>query len=190
MLVNPKGAVTIGGSAGSLEALQAILPRLPLNYGLAVIVVLHQHRHGGQRLGMVLARDSKLPVVPIENGDAISPGRIYVCPANYHVLVEEDHTLVLSTDPPMNFARPSIDVLFESAARVYRERLVGVLLSGASADGARGLASVRAHGGVVVCQDPATAREPTMPRAGCEATGVSYVGSPEVIGTRLAELQP
>jgi two-component system chemotaxis response regulator CheB len=113
-----------------------------------------------------------------------------VCPANYHVMIEPQGTFALSIEPPVNFARPSIDVLFESAAQVYGARLVGVLLSGASSDGAAGLAAIKARGGAVYCQDPRSALERIMPEAGCSATRVDRIASPEAIGRELSELCP
>jgi two-component system chemotaxis response regulator CheB len=182
-------AVGIGGSAGSLDALQRLLPKLPADYSLAVMVVVHQHRHGAGRVAEVLQRCCRMRVIAAIDKEPIEPGRVHVCPANYHLLVEADRTLALSTDPPVNHACPSIDVFFESASRVYRERLVGVLLSGASADGARGMAAVKAAGGKILCQDPATAAEPTMPRAACAAAAVDSIGSPETLGIDLARLR-
>ena len=181
-------AVAIGGSAGSFETLLRLLPHLPKDYGLAVIVVLHQHRDGGGELAEALAAHCEIPVLPACDKDPIEPGIVYVCPANYHILVEGERTFALSTDPPVHFARPSIDVFFESAARVYRDRLVGVLLSGTGSDGALGLVSIKLRGGVVACEDPEMASQSAMPRAGCEATNVDWVGSAEVIGMRLAGL--
>jgi len=184
-----KDAVALGGSAGSLDVLLHVLSQLPPDYELAVMVVVHQFRHGGRRLAEVLASRSRVPVRSIEDKDPIEPQRVHVCPANYHVLVERGRTFGLSTDPPVNFARPSIDLLFQSAAQVYRDRLVGVLLSGSSSDGALGLAAIRAWGGVAACQDPETAAEPTMPRAGRQATRVDWTGSPAVIAEKLSELR-
>jgi two-component system chemotaxis response regulator CheB len=180
--------VAIGGSAGSFEALQELLPQLPKGSRLAVVVVLHQHRHAGRQLAAQLAAYAQLPVLAVADKHPIEPGHIYVSPANYHLLVEPDRTFSLSTDAPVNFARPSIDVFFDSAARVYRHALVGVLLSGTSTDGAVGLAAITAHGGRAACQDPATALQPAMPRAGCAATTVDWVAAPQRIGAQLAEL--
>ncbi len=186
----PGEVVAIGGSSGSLAALQQILERLPPDYRAAVIVVTHQHRHGDALLAEVLAARCALPVETIRDGDPIVPGRVYVAPPNYHVLVERDHTFALSLDPPVNYARPSIDVLFESAARVYGARLIGILLSGASTDGAAGLAAIGARGGGVACQDPDSADEPTMPLAGCAATPAVLVAPPGILAARVAEVGP
>lgn len=178
----------IGGSLGGQQALCGLLPKLPAGYPLAVIVVLHRHRHAQDAATRWLSEVCPLPVSAIEDKSPVVPGQVYLCPANYHVLIEAQHTFALSIEPPVNFARPSIDVLFESAAQVYGSRLVGVLLSGASADGAAGLAAIKARGGAVYCQDPRSALEPIMPEAGCVATRVARIASPEAIGLELAEL--
>jgi two-component system chemotaxis response regulator CheB len=186
----PAEAVAIGGSLGGLQALQSLLPRLPRDYALPVIVVLHQHRHSTERLGRLIAPHCALPVLWIDDKASVEPGRVHVCPANYHVLIEEARTFALSVEPLVNFSRPSIDVLFESAAAVYGPGLVGVLLSGASADGASGLGTIQARGGRVFCQSVESAIEPTMPRAGCAAVRPDRIGSPEALGLELSELVP
>jgi two-component system, chemotaxis family, protein-glutamate methylesterase/glutaminase len=183
-------AVVIGGSLGALQALQSLLPLLPVNYALPIIVVLHQHRHASELLGKLLAAHCALPVSAIEDKAPILPGQVYLCPANYHVLIEEARTFALSVEPLVNFSRPSIDVLFESAAVAYGAGLVGVLLSGASSDGAAGLGAIKARGGTVFCQAPESAIEPIMPRAGCAATRVDRVASPTSLGRELSELSP
>jgi two-component system chemotaxis response regulator CheB len=182
--------VVIGGSLGGQQALCSLLPQLPAGYPLPVIVLLHRHRHARDVPGRWLSEVCPLPFCAIEDKAPIVPGQLHVCPANYHVLIEAERTFALSIEPPVNYARPSIDVLFESAARVYGERLVGVLLSGASVDGAAGLAAIKARGGAAYCQDPRSAIERTMPDAGCGATRVDRVASPEVIGRELSELSP
>jgi two-component system chemotaxis response regulator CheB len=183
-------AVAIGGSLGGLQALQSLLQQLSAEFSLPIIVVLHQHRHGGELLGKLLATRCPLPISTIEDKAPVAPGRVHLCPANYHVLIEQERTFALSVEPLVNFARPSIDVLFESAALAYGAGLVGVLLSGASADGAAGLGTIKARGGTVFCQAPESALEPIMPRAGCAATRVDRVASPELLGRELSELSP
>ncbi|HKY05712.1 MAG TPA: chemotaxis protein CheB, partial [Blastocatellia bacterium] len=119
-------------------------------------------------------RESSLPVVEVEDKQPIFPGKIYMAPANYHLLVEEGH-FALSTEGPVQFARPSIDVLFESAADTYRNRVVAVLLSGSNSDGAQGMARVKENGGLAVVQDPATAESRVMPDAAIAATEVDWI---------------
>jgi two-component system chemotaxis response regulator CheB len=181
--------VVIGGSLGGLAALRELLPLLPRDFGLAVIVLLHQYRHGSA-LPRMLAEHCALPLGGVEDKAPVTAGRVHVCPANYHTLIEVERTFALSIEPAVNFSRPSIDVLFESAAGVYGKAAVGVLLSGASADGAAGLAQIRSAGGLAICQEPSTAEEPTMPRAALAATAIDWVGSPRAIGQKLSELHP
>ena len=178
----------IGGSLGGQQALCSLLRKLPAGYPLAVIVVLHRHRHAQDAAGRWLKEVCALPISAIEDKSPIVPGTVHLCPSNYHVLIEAQRTFALSIEPPVHFARPSIDVLFESAAEVYGARLVGVLLSGASADGAAGLAAIKARGGAVYCQDPRSAIEAIMPEAGCAATRVDRIASPEASGLELSEL--
>lgn len=180
----------IGGSLGGQQALCSLLPQLPASYPLPLIVVLHRHRHARDLPARWLSEVCALPVSIIEDRAPIVPGQVHLCPANYHVLIEAGRTFALSIEPPVNFARPSIDVLFESAAQVYGERLVGVLLSGATSDGAAGLAVIKARGGAVYCQDPLSAVERIMPDAGCGATRVDRIAPPDIIGRELSELSP
>jgi len=183
-----KEVVVMGGSFGSIEALQVIIASFPAACRARIVIALHQYRHGADGLAQILARQSALPVMTINDKDRIHSGRIYVAPANYHLLLEADETFSLNTDAPVQFARPSLDVFFESAALVYGDRLAAALLSGASADGALGLRAVKERGGWVACQDPATAVSPIMPQAGMEAVKVDCVGSPQVLGERMATL--
>ncbi|MBN1657545.1 MAG: chemotaxis protein CheB [Anaerolineae bacterium] len=181
-------AVVVGGSAGGGAALQQILPALPAGYPLPIVVV--QHLHPLQQAPAILHACSacKLPLQEANEKEVIQPGIVYYAPANYHLLIEEDRTFSLSIDARVHFARPAIDVLFESAADAYRRDLIGVILSGANEDGAHGLRRVKARGGLAVVQDPAGAQVEIMPRAAMHATQVDYVLSPPDIGRLLAEL--
>lgn len=157
-------AVVIGGSAGGIEALFVLLEGLPASYPLPVVVVLHLPEHHDSKLAEVFAPRLALPVreaaahAPVARGVSFAPG-------GYHLLVEADRTFSLSCEPPVLFSRPSIDVLMESCADAYGPRLAGILLTGASADGARGLARIRAAGGLAAVQSPREARHPVMPDA-------------------------
>lgn len=185
-----RDAVVVGGSLGAVQALRELLPQLPADYRLPVIIVLHQYRHNSDGFWRLLAEHCSLPVSAIEDKAPILPGQIYVAPANYHVLIEPSRSFALSTEPAVNFARPAIDVTFESAAHVYGARLVGVLLSGASSDGALGLRCIKQAGGATFCQQPSSCVEGTMPRAACAAAVVDRVASPESIGRQLLEFYP
>jgi two-component system chemotaxis response regulator CheB len=183
-----KRAVVIGGSAGSIEPLRELMRALPADYPLAVIIVVHQHRHAGGWLADHLRELAALPVSSIEDKQRIEPSHVYVGPASYHVLVEAAERFALSVDEPVRAARPSLDVFFESAARAWGPALVGVLLSGATADGAEGLTAIQARGGTVLCQDPETADARAMPAAGLAAARVDVVGPPERLGSELRRL--
>lgn len=155
--------VVLGGSLGAVQALRTILADLPADFPLPLAAVLHRGDDHGMLSGTV-ATESALPVADAGDKEPLAPGRVFLAPADYHLLVESNH-LALSTEAPVHFARPAIDVLFDSAADVYRDRLVGVLLTGANRDGAAGLAHIKEQGGLTVVQDPATAEEGTMPAA-------------------------
>jgi two-component system, chemotaxis family, protein-glutamate methylesterase/glutaminase len=180
--------IVIGGSWGGMRAVGIVLEALPA--GFEIPLVLAQHRpvtHGEEMLERVLARGSKLEIVPATDKEPLAPGRVYVAPADYHLLVEPGH-LALSADAPVEFSRPSIDVLFESAAHSYGPRAVGVLLTGANQDGAAGLARIAAAGGFTVVQDPETAERADMPAAAIERGAARRVLPLERIGPFLAEL--
>ena len=154
----------IGTSWGGLAALHQILGALPSSFHLPVIVVQHRHKDSGQFLPRVLQDDTSLCVCEVEDKAPIVGGNIYIAPANYHVLVDRGH-LSLSTDEPVAFSRPSIDVTFISAADAYRKGVVGIVLTGANSDGSRGLKRIADRGGLAIVQRPETAESPVMPAA-------------------------
>jgi len=172
--LSPYGIVVVGTSYGGLAALQEVLPGLDRDFALPVVVVQHRRKDADDGLCEFLQRHSPLPLGEPNDKDAIEPGRVYLAPRDYHIFVEGDH-FSLSTDPLVGFARPSIDVLFESAADSYGARAVGVVLTGASRDGARGLARIKEAGGLAVVQDPEGAASRAMPEAAVAATRVDRV---------------
>ncbi len=180
--------IAIGTSLGGLNALLAVVGQLPRDLPVPLVVV--QHRGPSQDAGLVrlLQQRTALRVIEAEDKTMLEPGVMFVAPADYHLLVEDRQSLALSTEAPVRAARPSIDVLFESAADVFGATLVGVLLTGASADGAAGLARVKQRGGRAIVQDPLTAECATMPSAGIAATAVDYVLPLERIGEHLLSL--
>lgn len=182
------GVVVIGASAGGMEALGTLLPALPPDFALAVLLVVHLRSDIPSLLAQTLAVRCRLPVLEPDDKQPIDAGHVYVAPSGYHMLVEPTCTLSLSTEAPVRFSRPSIDVLFESAAWVYGERVLGVLLSGANDDGARGLEAVRAAGGVGWAQRPGTAQAPEMPRAAIERHAVDDVLELPAMAACLAQL--
>lgn len=181
-------AIVIGGSAGGIEALAAVLSQLPRDCALPVLVVQHLHPGDDGSFARHLARTAPLRVVEPCDKERIEPGCLYPAPANYHMLVEKDGTISLSVDERVNWSRPSIDVLFEAAARAWGENVIAVILSGANADGAEGMRAVKAAGGLTIAQDPASAESPLMPQAAIDAGAADEVLRPEEIGQRLAEL--
>ena len=169
------GAVAIGTSAGGVEALSAILPALPATFRPPVFVVLHLPRERPSLLTHIFESRCAVPLREAEDKEPIEAGTVYFAPPDYHLLIERDGTLALSRDDQVNFSRPSIDVLFESAAEAYHARLLGVILTGANSDGAAGLAAVRSAGGIAVVQDPAEAQAAAMVEAALARTAVDYV---------------
>jgi two-component system chemotaxis response regulator CheB len=153
----------VGGSAGAFAALRTMLPALG-HPQLVAIVVLHQAPNGGD-LAELFQSIAGMPCVTVEDKLTATPGTVYFAPSGYHLLVERSGTFALSVDAPVNWSRPSIDVSFDSAAEVYGPRLVGLLLTGASDDGARGLRTIAARGGMVIVQAPEDAEVPLMPTA-------------------------
>lgn len=158
----------IGASMGGLNALSVILAGLPKNLPVAVAIAQHRHKSSDGELVNFLQQQSLLPVFEVEDKQAIAPGQVYLAPADYHLLIEPGH-FALSTEAPVTFARPSIDVLFESAADAYGDRAIGVILTGASQDGAAGLAKIKSCGGLTIVQTPETAESRTMPEAAIAA---------------------
>jgi two-component system chemotaxis response regulator CheB len=183
-------AVVIGGSSGGLEALQEILAPLPPGFGLPIIVVLHREPTSRELLAHLLARHCRLAVKEADEKEPIQPVVVYIAPANYHLLVELDRTLSLSVDPRVCYARPSIDVLFETAADAYHSGLVGILLTGANHDGTDGLRRIKARGGLTVAQDPASAKAAVMPHSAIQAGVVDRVLSLEEIAALLVNAHP
>ncbi len=166
--------VVVGASLGGLRALETVLGGLARGFALPIAIVLHLR--ADDTVGPVdyLQRRCALAVGEAEDKESIEAGRIYLAPADYHLLVERG-SFSLSTEAPVLHARPSIDVLFESAADAFRDGVIGVLLTGASSDGARGASWIKKRGGILIVQDPSTAESPIMPRAAIAAAGVDWI---------------
>jgi two-component system chemotaxis response regulator CheB len=159
---------------GGLHALQTLFAGLPEDFPAPMAVVQHRGRDTDVTLVSLLERHSALPVREAEDKEPIRPGWIYLAPADYHLLVEEGQ-FALSTEAPVWHARPSIDVLFETAAYTYGEKVIGILLSGANQDGAQGAARIKECGGVAIVQEPASAQSPVMPEAALATTAIDYI---------------
>jgi two-component system, chemotaxis family, protein-glutamate methylesterase/glutaminase len=181
-------AIVIGASAGGIEALSALLPALPRGGVAAVFVVLHLPRDRDSLLADIFRPRCAFAVFEAEDKEPVSPGSIYFAPPDYHLLVDEGPRLALSVDEPVMFSRPSIDVLFESAADLYGPRLLGIVLSGANGDGAEGLKKIRAAGGLAWVQDPAEAKAALMPETALKQVPDSQVLSLAQMTSLLATL--
>ena len=158
-------AIVIGGSAGAIDALLTILPALPATLRASVIVALHVQRDRPSLLTQVFGPRCALPVHEAQDNEPLEPGTIVFAPPDYHLLLDTGPRLSLSLDAPLHFSRPAIDFLFESAADLLGQRLIGILLSGANADGAQGLAAIDRAQGLCMVQSPDSASSPAMPRA-------------------------
>ena len=181
-------AVVIGASAGGIKALSTILSVLPANFPLPIIVVQHLHPDSDSYLAYILDSRCALRVKEADEKELIVAGCVYLAPPNYHLLVEEDHTFSLSIEGRVNFSRPAVDMLFDTAVYAYRERLIGVILTGANHDGSQGLKRIKEAGGYVMVQTPETAEADAMPRAAIAAATVDQVLDVEQIADMLLKL--
>lgn len=181
-------AVVMGISAGGLEALSIILPCLPGDFSLPVIVVQHRHPNSDDYLTSSLNAKCPLTVKEADEKEIISAGRVYLAPPNYHLLVEEDRSFSLSVSERVNHARPAIDPLFETASDAYGAKLIGVILTGANDDGSQGLKRIKERGGLAIVQAPATAEVASMPKSAIMATKADYVLPLAEIGPLLVNL--
>lgn len=182
-------AVVVGASAGGVEALLTVLAHLPPAFELPVVVVLHLPERRPSELPLVLERRLRRPVREARDKAPVERGLIHVAGPSYHLSIERDRSFSLSLEPRVHFSRPSIDLLFESAADAYGPALTGVLMTGASQDGARGLAAIRDAGGLTVVQDPAEAKIATMPEAALALFRPDHILTLHGIGKLLADLE-
>lgn len=182
-------AVVVGASAGGVEALLSVYGQLPASFSLPVITVLHLPDERHSQLAEVFERRLQRPVRQARDKEDIEPGMFYFAGPSYHLSVEQDHSLSLSQEDRVHYSRPAIDFLFGSAADAYGSGLIGVLLTGANEDGARGLASIKEKGGLTIVQDPAEARVAVMPQAAIRLHRPDHILSLHGIGSLLAELE-
>ena len=185
MTKNTVKAVVIGTSAGALGALTELLPKLPHGYPLPVMVVVHLPPDKESILAELLSVKCQVKVKEAEDKEFIQPGTVYFAPPDYHLLVEKDQSLSLSSEEPVMFSRPSIDVLFEAAADAYGPGLIGIILTGANNDGATGLKAVTEAGGVALVQNPHESYAADMPQAALRACAVAHALSLEQIAEYL-----
>jgi two-component system chemotaxis response regulator CheB len=181
-------AVVIGSSAGALEALSSILPALPAKFNLPVMAVVHLPPDKRSNLAELLQAKCRIPVREADDKEPIAAGTVYFAPPDYHLLIEPDKSLSLSSDEPVLFSRPSIDVLFESAADAYGCGLIGIILTGANQDGAKGMRAVVGAGGAAIVQNPGGAYAAAMPEAAIEMCPSARVLSLDGIAAYLQEI--
>jgi len=183
-------AIVVGASAGGVSALLTVFAALPADYAIALLCVLHLPDDRHSQLAEVFSRRLQRPVQEARDKESVVPGMIYVAGPGYHLSVEHDRSLSLSQEDRVHFSRPSIDILFESAADAYGDGLVGVLLTGANEDGARGLARIKEHGGTTLIQDPHEAQVAVMPEAALALHRPDHILPLNGIGQLLAKLEP
>jgi len=179
--------IVVGASSGGLKALQLLLADLPAEFRLPIIIVQHRGKDSDPGLCEFLAHSSKLPLSEPNDKDSILEGHVYLAPRDYHLLIT-DRSFALSTDEPVAFARPSIDLLFESTADEFGERAIGVILTGGNSDGARGLAKIKSRGGLAIVEDPEEAAVREMPLAAIKTNKVDWVVPIERIAPLLKQL--
>lgn len=181
-------AIVIGVSSGGMNAMKTMFPLLPKEFNIPIIIVQHISANSENLWIRLLNDKSNLEIKEADEKEKIEHGKIYIAPPNYHLLVEKNKTFSLSIDERVNFARPSIDVLFESAAEAYKNKLIGVILTGSNNDGTKGLKLIKEYGGLTIAQDPSTAESSFMPASAIAAMQVDYILSLEGIINLLIKL--
>ena len=167
--------ILIGGSAGSFQSIVRILNNLPSDYNIPIFLCLHRLKHVRGGFVEALSIKSNLKIIEPEDKTMVMGGKVYLVPANYHMYIEVTNTIALSTEETVNHSRPSIDLIFKSAAYSYGEKAIGILLSGANRDGAEGLKEIKNYGGTTIVQNPSEASVSVMPQAALEIFKPDYV---------------
>ncbi len=179
--------IVIGTSLGGFQALRIILKELPKDFLLPIVIVQHRDKNSSEPLSVYLQNYCDLEVIEVCDKDEILPGHVYVAPANYHLLIDKGF-FSLSTDGPVCYSRPSIDVMFESAAFAYRNKAIGIILTGANLDGTKGLKEIKKYGGFTVAQDPKTAECSVMPESAIFSGVIDKVVSLESMSRFLSDV--
>jgi two-component system chemotaxis response regulator CheB len=179
--------VAMGTSWGGLSAMTKILGGMPADFPIPIVIVQHRSKDSDRLLSRLLQDNTDLEVCEIEDKDQLKPNTVHIAPADYHVMIESGY-FSLTVEEPVRFSRPSIDVMFDSAALTYGPGAIGVVLTGANEDGSRGLAHIAQRGGRALVQDPKTAEVPIMPQAAIRAVPSAEVLSLDKIPARLIEL--
>lgn len=181
-------AVVIGGSAGSFQGITKILSQLPKTFPLPIIMCLHRLKHVRNGFVEALSIKSVFPVVEPYDKEQIKKGGVYLAPSNYHMSVELGNYFAMSTEEMVNNSRPAIDITLSTAAYVYREKLIGILLSGANRDGGLGMKHIKDRGGLTIVQEPSECMIDTMPRAALSLTKIDYVQKTDDIVNLMNEI--
>lgn len=180
--------LVIGGSAGSIEVIIQIFKHLiPFDH-FAILIVLHRKDNHDSSLVNLLSHHTNIPISEVEDKDIISPGKIYLAPANYHLLVEKNQRFSLDASEKVNFSRPSIDVTFESVTDIYGPKVTGILLSGANSDGTSGMTQIKENGGITIVQQPKSAKVSYMPENAIRKSNVDYILMPDEIAEFINNL--
>lgn len=182
-------AIVIGVSSGGMKALRFLFTTLPGDFCTPIIVVQHLSPRTDIQWIQILNDQSLLTIKEADEKEKIEEGNIYIAPPNYHLMIEKNKTFSLTIDTKVNFARPAIDVLFESAADAYKNKLIGVILTGSSSDGTLGIKKIKEYGGLTIAQDPKTAESSFMPASAIAAVQVDYVLSLEAIVELLIKIE-
>lgn len=182
--------IVVGASAGGVSAVRALLEALPANCLAVVMIVLHLPRDRPSQAAELFAQYCALPVAEAEDKAPLTPSTVWIAPPDYHLMVEDRDTMSLSLDEPVLFSRPAIDPLFESAAAVFADRVLAILLTGASNDGSEGVAAIRAGGGQAWVQQPEEASSPMMPASALAYAGADAVLTLDQMRVRLRSFQP
>lgn len=186
--INPTELIVIGGSAGSLQVIMELIKNLNENLKFPILIVVHRKAYSTSILPNLLQQFTKMKVEEIEDKTEILSNRIYIVPADYHLLFESKNTVSLDGSEKMNYSRPSIDVTFKSAAEMFGENLIGILLSGANADGVEGLQYIKKNNGKVWIQDPETAEVDYMPRRATEEVDFDLLILPKKLADYINQL--
>jgi len=171
----PYEAIVIGVSSGGMNVMKVIFPLLPKDFSIPIIIVQHISPRSEGHWITLLNDKCKLEIKEADEKERVEGGKIYIAPPNYHLLIEKNKTFSLTVDERVNFARPSIDVMFESAAEAYKDKLIGVVLTGSNSDGSMGLKRIKECGGLTIVQHPETAESPFMPASAITMTGPDYI---------------
>lgn len=180
--------IVMGASSGGMKLISSIVQVLPENFCIPILVVLHIHDSSDGSLAELLNAKSKVTVKEADEKEVIMESYVYLAPANYHLLLEPDLSLTLTVDERVNYARPSVDVLFETAAESCHQQVIGIIGTGANSDGAGGLRHIKECGGLAIAQDPKTAEAPSMPLAAIKAAHPHFVLAPEGIINLLLKI--